>query len=447
MSELLDIANRIIGWADAGEDVEAYVVHRRDTDIKVYEGAIEELASAESDGVGIRVVSDHREGFAYTGSLDEEILRETLQEARDNASFASREDWVALPQPDGVSPADVDLWRDSLASVPTERKVEMALELDRMVRARDPRIRNVESSQYGDQLGERAVASTTGISSYDRSTACYLVTIPIAGEGDDSHIAAGYSVGREVDDLDLEAAVAMGVEDATILIGATKPTSTRLPVVFDRRVASSIISIIASTLDGDAVLKGRSLFAKRLGEEIAGPGIQLTEDPRETRAINAARHDAEGLACRPVELIRDGVLQTFLHNSESARRTGVASTASAARADFKSKPGISMRAVSLAPGDMDEAAIIAAVGNGLFVKNIIGTNSGVNRISGDISVGAEGLMIRNGQLAEPVRECTIATTIQRLLKEILHVGNDTEWLVSSSAGVTLAVDGIALSGL
>lgn len=447
MPELLDIANRVIGWANAGEQVEAFVIHRRDTEVKVYEGAIEALSAAESDGVGIRVVSDHREGFAYAGTLDEAVLKDTLQEARDNASFASPEDWVALPEPDGVAPAAVDLWNDALAGFPTERKVEMALQLDAMVRAADPRIRQVESSNYGDELVERAVASTTGISSSDRRGACSLAAVPIAGEGDDSHIGVGYSVGRDPNQLDMERAVRDAVRDATMLIGATKPKSSKVTVVFDRQVASSIISIIASTLDGDDVLKGRSLFANRLGEEIAGRAIQLTEDPGEVLAYAASVYDAEGLACRPVPLIEDGVLRSFLHNSESARRSGVASTGSAARGSFKTRPGISARAVSLAPGELDEEAILAAVGDGLFVKSIIGANSGVNTISGDISVGAEGLMIRDGQLAEPVRECTIATTIQRLLKEILHVGNDSEWLVGRAAGVTLAVDGISMSGL
>jgi PmbA protein len=125
---------------------------------------------------------------------------------------------------------------------------------------------------------------------------------------------------------------------------------------------------------------------------------------------------------------------------------GTVSTASAVRGGFKSGPGVGARALALDPGERSQEEIFTLVGDGLFVQEISGVHSGVNRVSGDFSVGAEGLMIRGGTLAEPVREITIASTIQRMLLGILAVGNDTEWLPSSAAGVSLAIADIAMSG-
>jgi PmbA protein len=170
------------------------------------------------------------------------------------------------------------------------------------------------------------------------------------------------------------------------------------------------------------------------------------DDPTDARAYAASAFDAEGLACRRNSLIDDGLLQGYLYNTYAGRRAGRASTASAVRAGFKSAPGVGARALCLVPGPLSQEEVLAAVGDGLLVQSVAGIHSGVNPISGDFSVGAEGLMIRDGALAEPVREITIASTIQRMLLGILHVGADLEWLPGNAAGMTLAIADLSMSG-
>jgi PmbA protein len=142
------------------------------------------------------------------------------------------------------------------------------------------------------------------------------------------------------------------------------------------------------------------------------------------------------------------VLQGFVHNSVSARRAGkgTVSTGSAVRGGFKSTPGVGCRALSIVPGSLSASDVRSTVGDAVLVQSISGVHSGVNPISGDFSVGAEGLIVRNGELAEPVKEFTIASTIQRMLLDVVAIGSDLEWLPGGSAGLTLAIDGISLSG-
>ena len=444
--ELLELATRVAGWARDGEQVEAFVARGRETEIQVYGGEVESLSSAESAGIGIRVVSGHRQGFAYAGSLDPDVIAETLAEARDNAGFATEDEYLGLAEPDGVEAASLDLWRDDLASYPTADKVARALELERAVRGGDPRIRQVESAEWGDAAVESAVATSTGIRATSRRTACYLSAYAIAGAGDDTQTGGGYSVGRSPADLDLDKAAADAVERATRLLGAVKPRSTHLTVVLEPRITATLLAILAGTLDGEAVLKGRSLFAERVGELVAVPGLTLVDDPTDPDAYSATSYDAEGLATRRNVLIDDGVLQKFLYNTYSARRAGTVSTGSAVRAGYKSGPGTGARAVSLVPGDLSPEQILARVGDGLLVQSVSGIHSGVNPISGDFSVGAEGVLIEGGALAGPVREFTIASTIQRMLGGIVAVGNDLERLPSSAAGLTLAISDVSMSG-
>ena len=446
MAELLDLAQRIAAEAQPGEEIEAYVAWHRDTEIRVFEGGIESLASAESTGVGVRVISGGRQGFAYVGDLDEGLAREALAEARDNASFATVDEHAGLARPDGREAVELELWSDALADFPTEAKIALAVELERHVRAGDARIRQVVSSDYGDGASETAIATSTGIAVTSRGTSIFIAADAVAGEGEDTQTGAGYSVGRGPDDLDLDAAARDAVERATRLLGATKPKSEHVTVVLDRRITATLLGILSRTLSGEEVVKGRSLFAGRLGEEVAVGDLTLVDDPTNPLAYGASRFDAEGLACRRNALITGGRLEAFLYDTYSARLAGAQSTASAGRAGFKSGPGVAARALSLDPGDRSQEEILALVGDGLFVQGVSGVHSGVNRVSGDFSVGAEGLIIRGGALAEPVREFTIASTIQRMLQHILAIGNDIEWLPSSAAGVSLAIADVAMSG-
>jgi PmbA protein len=447
-ADLLAIADRVAGWAETGEDVEVYVARGDETEIRAYGGEVESLTSATSAGIGIRVIVDHRLGFAWAGSLDASVLAETLAEARDNAKFATPDEHVQLAVPDGVPAVLVDLWDDSLASVPTTKKVELALALEAQARAADPRIRQVDHADYGDGSVEVALVSTTGIRTTSRKTSGFISVSVIAGDGEASQTGGGYSVGRGFDGLDPDKATDDAVTRSVRLLGAVKGPSARTTVVFDRRIASTLLSVISSALSGEAVAKGRSFFAGRIGELVGDVGLTLVDDPTDPRAYGASAYDAEGLACRRNVLIDAGVLRGFLYDTVSASRSGVSSTGSAVRGGFSGTPGPGCRALTLAPGPegYDEAAVLGVVGDGLFVQSMTGVHSGVNPISGDFSVGAEGLMIRDGKLAEPVREVTVASTLQRMLHSLVAVGADVEWLPGIAAGQTLAVGDMQISG-
>jgi PmbA protein len=444
--ELVDLARRVAGRARFGEQVEAYAARGRSTEVKVFEGEVESLSSAESAGVGVRVIVDHRQGFAYAGSLDEQVVAETLDEARDNAGWGTPDEALGLSSGDGVLPADLHLWRDELVAFPADRKVALALDLERLVRAGDGRIRQVESAYWGDSASESAVATSTGIEASSARTNCYVSAYAIAGEGADTQTGGGYSVGRAPPDISLAEAAADAVERATRLLGARKPRSQRVTVVLEPRITATLLAVLGGTLNGESVLKGRSLFADRVGELVSVPALTLVDDPTDPDAYGAARFDAEGLACRRNVLIDDGVLRGFLYNTYAARRAGTRSTGSAVRAGFKSGPGVGARALTVAPGGLSPEEILAQVGDGLLVQSVSGIHSGVNPISGDFSVGAEGLLVHDGQLATPVREVTIASTLQRMLQNVVAIGNDVERLPSSATGLTLAIADVSMSG-
>lgn len=447
MDELSSLAEGLADRATAslGEQIEAYVARIRETSVRAFEGEIEHLTTAQSHGVGIRVVRDRRQGFAWAADLDADSATAALEEARDNCRFATPHEHAALAEPEATPATRLGLWREELASMPQEDKVELALDLEHRVR-RDRRIRKVVRADYGDSLIETAVASSTGISSSSRRGSCHLSVYAIAGEGDDTHTGFGVTAARVPAELESEACAEDAIVRATRLLGATKPPSGSVTVVLDRRVAATFLGIVAGTFSGEEVLKQRSIFAGRLGEEVAPAHLTLFDDPTDAAAFGAAAFDGEGLPTRRNELIRDGRAAGYLYDTRAGRMAGTRSTASAVRGSYRTVPGVGLRAVSVRPGELTQEEILAQVGRGLFVQSVTGVNSGVNTVSGDFSVGAEGLMIRDGALAEPVREVTIASTLQRMLLHLTHIGSDLEWLPRTASGVTLAIEGVSLGG-
>lgn len=448
--ELLAIARRVAGAAEAGEQVEAYVVRTYETEVEVFGGEVESLTTAGIEGVGVRVIVDHRQGYASAGSLDPDVVEETLREARDNAAFGEPDEWNGLASPadlDGSVPADLDLWREELLEVPTEEKVRIALELEAVTKARDPRVRGVEAAGYGDARAESAIVNSLGVEASSRRTTASAHAVALADDGSGTQTGYGFAAGRSLAELDLESIPIDAVDRAVRLLGAEPIAGRRIPVIFDPLVTRSVLGVLSSAFNGESVLKGRSLFAGREGEVIAAPIIEIVDDPTDPRAFGAAVYDSEGLPTRRNELIVDGELRGFLHNVYTGRRSGTRSTGSAVRGGYTSGPGVGVRALTLRPGTRAPEALMKAVGEAFYVQSVSGLHSGTNPISGDFSVGAVGLMVRDGEFAEPVREVTIASTLQRMLLDVTEIADDLTYLPGAAAGVTMLVGDMTLSGV
>ena len=450
MSDLSAIAARIINEASADESIEAYVSRGVETDIAAYGGEVESLTQASSSGVGVRILrpadGGFQVGFSWAGSLDDDSVRRAIAQARENVAFSSVDPYAGLAEPDGHAVQELDLASSTFSAMSIDDKIALALELERATLGRDARIKGVDHASYGDFRAEAAIATTSGIASADERTGAYLSVSALAGGDDETQSGYGLCVGRDPKDLDAEVVVRDAVERSTRLLGATKPASGRVTMVLDPRVTSTVLGQIAAALSGDAVVRGRSFFVDRLGEVVASDRVTLVDDPTDTRFFGASAVDAEGLACRRNVLINEGRLEQFVYDSQSARRAGAQSTGSAVRGGFAGHPSAGCQALLLSPGSHDLEALLAEVQDGIYVQSISGVHSGVSSISGDFSVGAEGLIIRNGVLAEPFREATVASTLQRMLQNVTAVASDLTWLPGLAAGVSVAISDVQLSG-
>lgn len=443
--DLLKIARSVADQAVGGEEIDVMVGRGRSTTVRAYDGDVESFTSAGSDAIGIRVISDHRQGFASAGSLDPEVISETLAEARDNVAFGEVDEFNGLATPDGVEAVFHDHWNEDLLALGAEEKIEIALDIERRVRSGHPEITGVRTAAWSDSAGEAAYAASNGIAVSEVGASCSVGVQALAERDGETQIGGGGDAARSLDALDQDKVVADAIERSTRLLGATQPPSARMPILLEPRLALTLLGIVSGMVDGESVTKGRTPFADRLGEMVASPLLTLTDDPTNPDSIAATSWDGEGLACRRNVLIGEGRLETFLQNSYTGRRMATASTGSALRST-RSLPGVGAQVLIIEPGTRSLEAIMAEIGTGLFVNSFAGLHSGVNSVSGDFSVGADGIMIRDGALAEPVREITVASTIQKMLGNIGEVGGDAEWSSSGDQGASILINDVSVSG-
>ena len=443
---LLEVATRLVERAEPGEQIEVACGHSVSTTVRVYGGEVESFTSAESHGVGVRVIREGREGFASAGSVDAQLLDRTLADARDNASYAEADPDAGIAEPDGVEAVEIDLWRDDVAAMTSDERIALAIELERKVLDGDDRISGVRIASYGDSAGGFALASTAGVRAHTRATSASLGVQALADDGDRTQTGYAYDGARRASDLDLDWVANRAVSRATDLIGASKPGTKPVSLVLDPHLSATVIGLIAGTLTGDRIVKQRSPFVDRVGEEVAAPALTFIDDPTDAESLGADSHDGEGLACRPNDLVVDGVLKGYLYDSYTGRRSGTGSTGSAVRGT-RGLPSPGVHALSVANGDGGSLEdLIAGVDDGILVFNLAGLHSGVNAVSGDFSVGIEGLVIRNGELAEPISECTAGSTLQRLMLDVTKVGSDRKHLPSGVSTPSLVIGNVMLSG-
>jgi PmbA protein len=443
--DLEDLVAAAIDAADDGESVEAYAQEGRRTSVEARKGEVEGLTSAESRGLGVRVISGGRLGFAYAADPSSEEVRETVARARENAALATEDENNVLPAAGKYEPIEGLFFEEQAAMDPAE-KVRLALDLERVAVTADPSVRKVEHCSFGDSVGRVAIASTSGVSAAFRSTGCWCVAVTLAERNGDTQTGFSFQVAHRVADLDPDGVAREAVDRATRMLGASKPETQKVPVLLDPFAASSFLGVLAGALSAEAVQKGRSLFAELVGERVGAEALTLVDDGRLLLGPAAAPFDDEGVPTGRTELITRGVLNGFLHNTYTARRGDTASTGNAERAGYRSTPGVGTSNFYVEPGTDSFEALLASAEGGVLIQEVSGVHSGANPISGEFSVGATGLRISNGSLGEPLREMTVASTVPEMLRSIAAVGSDLRFF-SSVGTPSILVGEMTVAGI
>jgi PmbA protein len=413
--------------AGAG-DAEAYASEERGREVRVHGGEVESLTAATQRGLGVRAWIGGRVGYAFGTDLSEAGIAAIGARAAKAAQVADEDEFAGPPAPDGDLAAIEGLTDPSVAEWPTAKVAELALAVEEAAVAADPRVAGVEQAVYAESADRVAIASSTGVEGEYEASSCYAYLQALAESGDGKETGLGFGLARGPAGLDPAAIGREGAERAVAMIGAGKPPSRTCPIVLDPTVAASFAGLIGGTLGADAVQRGRSPFAERLGEEVAGEALVLHDDGLRPGGLASSPFDGEGVPRRRTALIEGGRLRSFLYDTYTARRGDAESTASAGRGGYRAQPSVSPSNLVVAPGALSFEELLAEARDGFYVTDVAGLHSGVNPVSGVFSVGASGREVSGGELAAPVREFTIASDLVSMLRAVRAAGVEARWV-------------------
>jgi len=419
--------------AGAG-DAEAAAQDSVGREIHIFDGEVESLSEAGERGIGVRAWIEGRAGFAYGTDLSDEGVAGIATAAVEAARVTDSDEFAAAPEPTGSGDAadgDASRFFDSrVASTPMAEKIGIAKAVERSAREADGRVVAVETTVYVDEEVRSALSSSKGLGGSYEATFAYAYLQAIAEQDGSKQTGLGFGLGRSPLALDPDAIGREAAERSVQLLGAAKPASRSCPVVLDPTVAASFVGFVGGVLCADAVQRGRSPFAGRLGDEIASPALAITDDGLDPGGMASAPIDAEGLERGTVALIEGGRLESYLHDSYTARREGggVASTASASRAGYRTAPSVSTSNLLIAPGSKTLGELLTEVGDGMYVTDVAGLHSGVNPVTGQFSVGASGVLIESGELGAAATEFTIASDLVAMLSAVKEAGSEDRWV-------------------
>jgi PmbA protein len=430
MSDLAELGAAALERAEAAGagEAEAFVTESERREVRVHGGEVESLTAASQRGLGLRVWIGGRVGYGFGTDLSAAGLGSIAAGATEAARAADEDEFARPPRGAGPAPALAGLSDPSRGEWETPRVVELALAVERAALEHDERVAAVEQAVYSDNAERVAIVATSGAGGEYEASSCYAYAqVLAAGEGG-RETGLGFDLARGPAGLEPLAVGREGAERATAMIGSTKPASRRCPVVLDATVAASFVGLLGKVLGADAVQRGRSPLAGRLGEEVAAEAFVLHDDGLDPAGFAAAPVDAEGTPRRRTALIEGGCLRTFLHDAYTARRGGVASTANAGRSGYRAPPGVAASNLIVEPGRSDFEQLLREADDGVLVTDVAGLHSGVNPVSGVFSVGASGRAIAGGALAEPLREFTIASDLVSMLRAVRAAGSRPRWV-------------------
>lgn len=444
MENYQNLAKELVDKATAkgAHQAEVYISKGKELTIEVANGQVETLKNAEEHGLGIRVIVDNRLGYAYTSDLSNEALEMTIAQAINNAEKTHPDPLYRLPAP--VSDhRELELYDPEIEATGIDKKIDFALAIEKAAREYDPRLKITESCTYQDTHYQVTLANSLGILTSYQGAFCGCFAYVVAEEDQDAQTGFGMQFELKIADLDPVKVGKEAASKAVRMLKASHIKTQKAPVVFDPYVATNFLGVLAPALSADAVQKGKSLFAGKVGTQVCSPLINIVDDGALPGGLMSAPFDGEGVSTGRTVLIEKGVLNGYLHNNYTATKDGVNSTGNAVRS-FKSTPEVGTTNFYIEPGKVSKEELLAGIEQGFYITEVMGMHT-ANPISGDFSVGASGLWIENGRLTKPVRGVAIAGHLMSLFQQVDCVADDLTFFVGRGAP-TIRIKEMTISG-
>ena len=453
--EYMDLTQYAVDQAvKAGADAaDAFVTDSQNVQIFVSNRSVESVNSSSDAGIGIRILKDQKMIFASNNDLSRSAIKEMVTDLMKKVPFHTPDEHnVIYGKEFGVLEGDWSSYNDLLSydpkitEVPVEQKITKAVSLETSGLDHSPKIVGSMYVVYQDQATIAYLANSNGVSGWYPSGYSGGVAQFSAAEGDERQSGTQVQLGVNYDDFDPVQTGKKAAEKALKMLGAKTIKSCEVPMVVSPDIGVDLLGYIAGMLSADPVLKGKSLFAGKIGEKVASPMLTLIDDGRLKGGLATQPVDGEGVPRQTTSLIVDGELKTYLYDCYNAKKGKTKSTGNRGRGSYQSSGGIGSTNLYLKPGNMNPEEIVSGIEDGFFLTEAFGLHAGINDVTGDFSLPIAGFKIENGRMTFPIRGVTIGGNLFDLLKSVDKIGADLTW-IQSTGSPTFSVESIKIGGV
>lgn len=428
------------------DSCDVYIVTNARFNTTLRVGKIEKLEQSTSKGLGLRVIKNKATALTFTTDFNDRAVKDLVRETMDIVKVSSSDQYSGLAPREflGVYEGKLLMFDESLAGITPERKIELVREAEEVGMKFDKRITNSNSARWSDSRSQITMSNSEGFTGQYRTTSASMSLGLVAEQNGVKQTDGWYTFNRFFNKLDSPKWLGEEAARRTVRrLGGKKIKSQIVPIVLPPEVSSELVDSIFYAAAGDSIYRKSSFFVGRAGEQVSSPLVTIVDDATLMDGPASRPFDAEGVKSSQVTVVEKGVLKTYVCDSYSARRLNLKPTGNAVRG-YQGLPGVGSTNLFMKPGTSDPREILKSVKNGLYVTELNGM--GFNSVTGDMSRGAVGFWIENGEITYPVQEITLAGNVLKMLKNITMVGNDLNFKLGSTAAPTLLISEATIGG-
>ncbi len=410
------------------DHAEVYASSSKSLSIEIKKQAVDAVEDSVSFGYSLRIIKNNRLGFSYSTDISE--VESVVRNAVETAKWADEDLYLALPQKDSASALELEIFDDGIKNINREQAVEHVRRLEKSAIDYDPKIKKVRKASGVFRSGETVIANSNGINFSYPYTKCAAHVMTVAEDNGEGQMGWDYDSSRFLQDVLFEDVGKTAAKRALQLLGSKKIVTTKADVLLDGVVASEFAGVLSASFSADSVQKGRSLLKDKIGKKIISTKINIVDSGIIPRKLGTTPVDAEGVKTFEKILVKEGILNCYLHNTYTAKKENTASTGNAVRGGFTGIPSVGMSNLyikAVSKSDVIEFnVLLGALDKGLYITEAMGMHT-ANPISGEFSIGVSGLWIEKGKIEFPVKEAVISGNILGFFENIEAVADDTKF--------------------
>lgn len=426
-------------------DFEIYEQKSSSTNIRLYEASVDGFSISECDGIALRGIYDGKMGICYLEDARDENLTYAIQQIIENASSITSEDEVEIYAQEATYPK-VLLKENTFKNVSTERKIAILKDIEKAILESDPRIAQVMSCDYVEGEVSRSIYNSKALALDDHTSYSMIVAQVLAKDQEDAKSDFDWMIVYDESDIDIESFAKGLSAKVCAKLNATQIPSGTYPVIMNMETMSDLLASLCGLFDGENAFKGISILKESIDQKIFDEKITIVDDPLLAYGYNSCAFDDEGVSCRKKVVVGQGVLKTYLHNLKSANLMHTASTGNGFKAGYASSVGISPTNFYIENGSSSYETMVQSMEKGVIITGITGLHAGLNPISTEFSLQANGFYVEHGVIVKPINLITVAGNFMEAMKQIDMVGNDLKMNCNGIGSPSILFHGLAISG-